>query len=91
MSDMGWHLDRRVPVSIIAVLLAQFAGGIWMFATMSGDISKHTRDIDRLERSVESMANASHAQAVQLGRIEEQVSGLRGDIHRVLRVLETGR
>ena len=88
MSDTGWHLDKRVPVSIMVLLLAQFASGIWMFASMDGNIQKNARDIDRLERSVEAMAAASHTQAVQLGRIEEQIGGLRGDIARLVAVLE---
>jgi sensor domain CHASE-containing protein len=91
MSDTGWHLDKRVPVSIIGVLFAQLVGGIWMAAQMNGDIKRNASDIARVERSVEIITNASQTQAIQLGRIEEQVSGLRGDIHRVLRVLEQGR
>jgi hypothetical protein len=88
MNDTGWHLDKRVPVSIIAVLAAQLMGGIWLAAEMNSEIKRNASDISRVERSVEMMATASQMQAVQLGRIEEQVSGLRGDIHRVLRVLE---
>jgi len=88
MTDTGWHLDKRVPVSIIVVLIAQLAGGIWMAAQMNGDIKRNTSDIARVERSVEVMAASTQMQAVQLGRIEEQVSGLRNDIQRVLRVLE---
>jgi hypothetical protein len=88
MTDTGWHLDKRVPVSIIVVLIAQLAGGIWMAAQMNSDIKRNTSDIARVERSVEVMAASTQMQAVQLGRIEEQVSGLRNDIQRVLRVLE---
>jgi TolA-binding protein len=89
MQDQGWHLDKRVPISIIAVLVAQFAAGVWMVANMNGTIQRNTADITRLERSLETMATASQIQAVQLGRIEEQVGGLRGDIQRLLNRLET--
>jgi TolA-binding protein len=89
MTDQGWHLDKRVPISIIAVLVAQFAAGVWMVANMNGTIQRNTADITRLERSLETMATASQIQAVQLGRIEEQVGGLRGDIQRLLNRLET--
>jgi TolA-binding protein len=88
MTDQGWHLDKRVPISIIAVLVAQFAAGVWMVANMNGTIQRNTADITRLERSLETMATASQIQAVQLGRIEEQVGGLRGDIQRLLNRLE---
>lgn len=86
--DHGWHLDRRVPVSIIVVLLAQFATGIWVASSMSAQIERNTIDISRVERNVEAITTASQAQAVQLGRIEEQVSGMRNDLQRILRALE---
>ena len=88
MTDTGWHLDRRVPISIIFVLIAQFAAGVWMVANLNGTVQKNTADITRLERSLETMAVSSQTQAIQLGRIEEQVSGLRTDIQRLLTRLE---
>jgi Tfp pilus assembly protein PilO len=90
-TEEGWHLDKRVPVSIIVVLFAQLAGGIWMFATMNSQIQKNTADIARVERSVDLITSTSQTQAIQLGRIEEQVAGLRADIQRLLRVLDNGR
>jgi len=95
----GWHLDKRVPVSIILVLLFQFTGGVWIAATMNGDIAHNRqeiarvesttrRDIARIENAMESMARASQQQAVQLGRIEENIGAMRGDMQRILNVLE---
>ena len=83
-----WTLDRRVPISIIFVLIVQFAGGIWMLANMNGEIQRNANDIARVERSVEMMAVSSQQQAIQLGRIEEQVSGMRADLQRLLSRLE---
>lgn len=88
MADNGWHLDRRVPVSIIIVLVLQFVGGLWFAFELRSDIDTNARDIARIERSVEVMSVSSQQQAVQLGRIEEQVSGLRADIQRLLARLE---
>jgi hypothetical protein len=84
-----WTLDRRVPISIIFVLVAQFAGGVWMLANMNGEIQRNAGDIARVERSVELMAVSSQQQAVQLGRIEEQIGGLRTDLQRLLNRLES--
>jgi cell division protein FtsB len=78
----GWHLDRRVPVSIIAVLVLQLVGGLWFAFQLRADTDVNSRDIARLERAMELNALSSHQQAVQLGRIEEQISGLRSDIQR---------
>jgi len=88
MDTDHWTLDRRVPISIIFVLVAQFAGGVWMLANMNGEIQRNAADITRVERSVEMMAVSSQQQAVQLGRIEEQVSGMRADLQRLLDRLE---
>jgi Tfp pilus assembly protein PilO len=76
----GWHLNRSVPISIIIVLMVQLAGGLWFAFQLRSDIDTNSRDIVRIERSVETITLASQQQAVQLGRIEEQVSGMRSDM-----------
>jgi Tfp pilus assembly protein PilO len=83
-----WHLDRRVPVSIIVVLVVQLIGGLWFMFELRSDIDNNTRDISRVERSVDVITTSAQAQAVQLGRIEEQITGLRSDILRLIGVLD---
>ena len=90
MADTGWHLDKRVPISIIVVLVVQMLGGAWMVSKMHSDIASNTRDIARHERAIEVMTISSQEQAVQLGRIEESMSAMRGDIARLVRLLEGG-
>lgn len=80
----GWHLDRRVPVSIIAVLIVQLVGGLWFMFQLRSDIDINKRDIVRIERSVDVITASSQQQAVQLGRIEEQITGLRNDLQNLL-------
>ena len=36
--DGRWHLDKKVPISIIVVLLFQGASGLWLIADMRKDI-----------------------------------------------------
>jgi Tfp pilus assembly protein PilO len=36
--ETGWHLDKRVPVTIILVLLMQGVAGLWVVAEMRKDI-----------------------------------------------------
>jgi len=83
-----WTLDRRVPVSIIVVLLLQIVGGLWFMFELRSDVNTNARDIARIERSVDVITASAQQQAVQLGRIEEQVAGLRQDISRLLALLE---
>ena len=37
-SDNHWHLDKKVPISIIMVLLTQFVGGLWIIADIKKDV-----------------------------------------------------
>jgi len=34
----GWHLDKKVPISLIMVVIVQFTSGIWLLADMRKDI-----------------------------------------------------
>lgn len=82
--DGAWHVDKRVPVALIAVLIGQFALGAYIAGTMRSDIMTNERDIQGNQTQIELMRDASQAQAVQLGRIEENITGLRSDLRRML-------
>ena len=87
--DLGhWTLDRRVPVSIIVVLFVQLVGGLWFLFELRSNVNTNARDIARIERSVDVITASAQQQAVQLGRIETEITGLRSDIERLLNLLE---
>ena len=82
--DGAWHVDKRVPVALIAVLIGQFALGAYIAGTMRSAIMTNERDIQANQTQIELMRDASQSQAVQLGRIEENITGLRSDLRRML-------
>jgi TolA-binding protein len=88
MSDTSWHLDKRVPISLILALLVQTAGMVWWAASLSGRVDVNSRDIRTTQSEMSVLRNSAQTQAVQLGRIEEQISGLRGDISRLTTAIE---
>ena len=95
MDEQQWHLDKRVPIAMIVAIILQVAGAVYWASKMESRIEANTvrietvdRDITRLSRQMATMADASNVQAVQLGRIEEQIGGLRGDISRLVSALE---
>ena len=90
MAETHWTLDRRVPVAIIFAILLQSAGAIWWAASIQGRVANNEGNIARLTDNSEVMRAAVHEQAVQLGRIEEQINGARADIGRVVRALDAG-
>ena len=84
----NWHLDKRVPIALIFVLLTQSLGAAWWAASIQARVGANETAVERLDAVTEAQRNASQSQAVQLGRIEEQISGLRGDLRRLINQLE---
>ena len=95
----SWHLDKRVPIALIFAMIIQFSGlvvgGVWFASKLDSRIGEVDlrvdvldRDMTRMARQISVMADSSQAQAVQLGRIEEQIGGLRADLGRLVRTLE---
>ncbi len=56
-----WHLDRRVPVALIATLVLQTIGVVWWAATISARV-------DAIERRLFEMQGFS----ARLARLEER-------------------
>jgi Tfp pilus assembly protein PilO len=88
MNGEPWHLDRRVPVALILTMVLQIAGFAWAVSAINSQVQTNTRDIEKNTVVIEQIRNASQTQAIQLGRIEENITGLRADIGRLLQKLE---
>ena len=95
----NWHLDKRVPVALIWAIVAQTVVVIVAGTMFYSDMQQTRRDlgrletvtdrrIDRLDQQVVQITTAANAQAVQLGRIEEIMAGMRGDIRRLVALWE---
>lgn len=91
IDGQGWHLDKRVPVSIIIVLIVQIAGGAWLASEMRGDINRNAQDVRRITSQAEVMRSTASSQAVQLGRIEENTNAMRGEVSRLTDTLTRER
>jgi Tfp pilus assembly protein PilO len=72
-SDNGWHLDKKVPISIIVAMLAQFAGGLWF-------ISKLDSRVGALEDRIASQRERDNLQDQQSA---SSLSLLRGQLDRM--------
>ncbi len=76
--DTRWHLDKRVPVSIILVLIFQGVAGLWVFAEMR-------KDIDVLKMQMVEMRDREKSRDMQAAESMQQI---RGDILEVNRKLD---
>lgn len=78
----GWHLDKKVPISIIVVLLMQAASGLWMIASMR-------RDIDVLAVQVRDQGERDKRQDEALGQAVSLIrSDLKGVADKLDRLIE---
>lgn len=83
-----WHLDKRVPVALIFAILLQTGTAFWWAASIQERVGNAEQDIVRIDARTDAIRDIAQDQAVQLGRIEEQINGLRNDIGRLLSVME---
>jgi TolA-binding protein len=86
-----WHLSKSVPITLIFAIVVQTVGIVWTLAGLSHDLRQAKSDIERLDRQVEIMRDASQAQANQLARIEERLLGVQTSIDRLIHNLENNR
>ena len=83
-----WHLSKSVPVTIIAVMIVQFAGAIWFFSTLDSSVAANDRRIASLESEVSDIRATAQTQAVQLGRIEANLDSMKETLSRIMALLE---
>lgn len=83
-----WHLDRRVPLALIISIIIQSGAVIWWMSSLHTTVENNRISIERLDAVVDRIQTSANAQAVQLGRIEEGLLGIRNDIQRLTNSLE---
>lgn len=49
MADENWHLDKRVPIALIATMLIQFAGIVMYVSAINSRTLENERRISNLE------------------------------------------
>ena len=76
MESSGWHLDRKVPVAIIATLLLQILGFGWLFGQMESRVTN-------LERRMDVQASIVRDLPEKIGRLDEQVRAVRETLERI--------
>jgi hypothetical protein len=78
-----WHLDRKVPITLIVALVAQTAGMVWWAASLSHTVAQHAVDISGLRGNVAAMnAEAGRIREV-LGRLDERMQAQNELLRRV--------
>lgn len=73
-----WHLDKKVPITMILVLLVQLASGLWFAARMV----QRDEDQERRLNSIEQAA-AQQNYSGRMTALESQIADLKAGVNRI--------
>lgn len=84
--DDGWHLDKRVPIALIIMMVVQLMGVVATFTSMQGDINNNRRGLvtmqsagatrdEKLERLISVERDVTHIRDV-VGKMERKIDRL---------------
>lgn len=76
-NDARWHLDKKVPISIIIALFVQFMGGVWFMSKLEARIMAletiKAEQAQRDDRQDRATAEAVAVIRAQLDRIDANI------------------
>ena len=77
MADNQWHLSKSVPLTFILAILMQTVALVWFVASLDSEIESNTRELVRHETRLIALEASVQAQAVAMGRIDENIKAIK--------------
>lgn len=94
--DTQWHLDKRIPITLIVAIVIQTLGAFWWAATVDATIESIGKRVSSLEmtnrRQYDLIAKErenSHKVAAGLAEVKGQLVGLNTQVSRIAEFLMT--
>lgn len=81
--DGAWHLDKKVPIALIFVLLGQLATGVWVASKLQSQVEQHDRRIGALEATDTRMSEDARRISEYLARMDERLQAQTAILRRV--------
>ncbi len=82
MADTQWHLSKSVPVTFILAIVMQTIALVWFVASLDSEIESNTRELVRHETRLIALEASVQAQAVAMGRIDENIKAIKNMMER---------
>ncbi len=79
----NWHLSKSVPVTLVLAIVAQTVALVWYISSLDSTVKANARDIIRNETRLGSLENIVQAQAVTLGRMDENIKAIRESVEKM--------
>jgi hypothetical protein len=89
--DESWHLDKKVPVAIIVVLVGQFLLGLWFIAKLDSKVEEQSSRLAKTEAQISVIDREAREFGNRIARIEEKTSSMLTILQRLERVLDGRR
>lgn len=81
--DDSWHLSKSVPVTFITAIIGQTIALVWFVASLNSGIQTNTRELVRHETRLQNLEISVQAQAVTMGRMDENIKAIREAVERM--------
>lgn len=88
MTDNDWHLDKRVPITLIVVLLVQTAGIVWFASAMNSKIEQNEARVTRLEILDSSKREIIQNNTTSIAVINENLKYIGASLSRIEAAIE---
>lgn len=76
-NETEWHLNKSIPMSFIIAILGQTVALVWFVASLNSEIESNTKDLVRHETRLIALEASVQAQAVAMGRIDENIKAIK--------------
>lgn len=83
--EVGWHLSKSVPATLLFGLVTQAAAIVWTVSMMMADIQKNTENLIAFSERVTKVETMVQSQAVSMARIDENIKAIRKSVEQMAR------
>lgn len=92
MANGDWHLDKRVPISLIMAIIIQTATFVWLISAMDTRLNSNIARTERLEQQTMTRLAAQELRIDQnstnVAVINENLKYMRESLERIERALD---
>ena len=79
----SWQIARNIPLTFILGIVIQTTALVWYVSSLDSNVDANTREITRHEIRIVELEKTSIAQAIMLGRIDENIKAIRGAVETI--------
>jgi len=82
-NENHWHLDKRVPISLIGAILVQTAAFGWLLASMNAKIDDTHRRTEILEARADERSRVVNQNTTSIAVINESLRNMESSLRRI--------